>query len=637
MTPHSSLATTLVRAVKATGAGARQRSRQLRDPFASFYGAGQAIQPPLSPERLLALTEENPIHASCISAKTEDVIGRGWRVLVDGDPLDGQQDLDLRQRLEDLTPEYTFQELLDQAMWEQEAVGWAAWEVCRDEAGRLAAFYPLPAHTLRATIDPDVYVQLREGQTRWFKRFGSRRALNATTGKDAAPRADPESLASELIVFRQYAARSAFYGVPRWVAVIPALAEMGAIREFNLSVFASGGHVDKIVHVKADDVATASELAQGIQQELEEARGRGHVTVVTHGSIDVDVVVTQLSPTTGQRDGQYLRRREDLVREVLIGHRVPPYRIGWAELGGLGGSAAREMLRTYVSRVVRPRQHFLEDRLNGTLFGPAGLDLSGRWMLDDLTAEDLELDLDRAIQGSQLGLLSPNEGRQILGKKPLPLPGLDDYYLYGHKLAQLTAKSHGHRPAIPDASPVLESAAKNLPHEQPQVIRSETKHAPHGNYHAGRIPPPRSGRAPRVRRDGAANTRPGVAKDDPTPYQVLKRDAPRRYTLGVAYPANAVDAHGQFMDPQDLEETAWRYLQERRGVGLMHLDQTGGSGVPVESYIYRGPDWHIAGQVIKNGDWLLGVIWSEPAWDQIERGELTGYSMQGWGTQEAPE
>jgi hypothetical protein len=116
---------------------------------------------------------------------------------------------------------------------------------------------------------------------------------------------------------------------------------------------------------------------------------------------------------------------------------------------------------------------------------------------------------------------------------------------------------------------------------------------------------------------------------------VAKSDDSQRYTLGVAYPANEVDSHGDWTDEAELEQAAWRFMGTgqvlKAGAGTDHADGTDLSGVPVESYVWRGPDWTDAdGNVIaKSGDWLLGVVWTEEAWARIQAGELTGYSIQG--------
>lgn len=128
---------------------------------------------------------------------------------------------------------------------------------------------------------------------------------------------------------------------------------------------------------------------------------------------------------------------------------------------------------------------------------------------------------------------------------------------------------------------------------------------------------------------------------------VVKSDDERRYTLTVAYPANKPDAgvardgHQDFASAAEVENMAWDYMLKSRQVGLWHENGTEGSGDVVESYIYRGPDWRITAadgseQVVKSGDWLLGVRWAEDTFPLVKSGEIGGVSMQGKANRRVP-
>lgn len=129
--------------------------------------------------------------------------------------------------------------------------------------------------------------------------------------------------------------------------------------------------------------------------------------------------------------------------------------------------------------------------------------------------------------------------------------------------------------------------------------------------------------------------------------QVLKTSEDRRYTLTVAYPANkpdasvAADGYRDFASELAVEDACWTYTTKSRSVGLWHEDDTAGAGEVVESYIYRGPDWTVKAadgseQVIKAGDWLLGIRWSEQSWPLVKQGLIGGVSMQGSATRRVP-
>jgi hypothetical protein len=128
--------------------------------------------------------------------------------------------------------------------------------------------------------------------------------------------------------------------------------------------------------------------------------------------------------------------------------------------------------------------------------------------------------------------------------------------------------------------------------------------------------------------------------------RLVKSEPERRYTLTVAYPANrpdvgkARDGHRDFADRASVETAAWNYLRKSRRVGRWHADGTDGSGETVESYIYRGPDWVITSgdseYVVKDGDWLVGIIWDEPSFAEIRSGKIGGTSIQGTARRSIP-
>jgi hypothetical protein len=132
---------------------------------------------------------------------------------------------------------------------------------------------------------------------------------------------------------------------------------------------------------------------------------------------------------------------------------------------------------------------------------------------------------------------------------------------------------------------------------------------------------------------------------------VVKSDDESRYTLTVAYPADSPDAakardgFQDFASAETVEKAAWSYMRNAIAnggeIGAFHADGTEGDGILVESYVYRGPDWKVeaadgSSQVVKAGDWLVGVIWSEQAWADFKSGESKGVSMQGDAVRRTP-
>lgn len=111
----------------------------------------------------------------------------------------------------------------------------------------------------------------------------------------------------------------------------------------------------------------------------------------------------------------------------------------------------------------------------------------------------------------------------------------------------------------------------------------------------------------------------------------------QRYVLGIAYQAGpdprimrGADGGRDFFSAVELEKAAWSFLRDRPSVGLFHADGTEGAAQVVESYIWRGDDWDLGdGTVVRKGDWLIGAILDEPAWQLYKSGRITGFSPQG--------
>lgn len=118
----------------------------------------------------------------------------------------------------------------------------------------------------------------------------------------------------------------------------------------------------------------------------------------------------------------------------------------------------------------------------------------------------------------------------------------------------------------------------------------------------------------------------------------------QRYVLGVAYQAGpdpriakGADGARDYFSADELEKAAFSFIPGGAEVGLFHADGTVGHAQVVESYIYRGPDWDLGdGVIVKAGDWLVGAILDDIAWDLYKSGHVTGWSPQGQARRRTP-
>lgn len=431
-------------------------------------GVGNYVEPPHDPEVFLSFAETNAIHSACLEAKTVDSVGHGWT-------LNGKEDrtpdeindevMKLEDELSELCPDHPFSELLIQARYEMETVGWAGWEVVRTSAGsskgKISALYPIPAHELRAITEganrAKRWAQVVDSQKVFYRPFGRDEGINKETG---AAEADEQKQANEVIIFRRYSHATRFYGQGKWIACIPSMAEYNAIREYNLSFFGSTGLADLLLMIKSVDPKLGQEIKAQIDKALEEGRGESHYMITVYVGKDDDIKEIVLNRKSGgEKDGSFAGRREDLVKEILMAHNVPPYRVGWAELGSLGGSSAREMLRAYREGSIEPWQTVIEDTLHKTIFGPKGLDLKKRgfrWQLIDLNWEEEEQEAQRVERLTRGGVLSPNDAREELELPRKPDVALDEHYVNGTRISG--PHDHGEPPDPGARKPELVTA-----------------------------------------------------------------------------------------------------------------------------------------------------------------------------------
>jgi hypothetical protein len=138
-----------------------------------------------------------------------------------------------------------------------------------------------------------------------------------------------------------------------------------------------------------------------------------------------------------------------------------------------------------------------------------------------------------------------------------------------------------------------------------------------------------------------------AAKSEYAAVNIIKTVPSRHYTLGPAYPAmvapgKGADGFNDFISEDALEKAAWSWMSKHRTIGLFHQDGLEGHADVVESYIYRGPDWHVTSPVdkqeyvIRPGTWMLGVTWDDTGWDLVERGLVNGWSPEGAAQRSVP-
>lgn len=102
----------------------------------------------------------------------------------------------------------------------------------------------------------------------------------------------------------------------------------------------------------------------------------------------------------------------------------------------------------------------------------------------------------------------------------------------------------------------------------------------------------------------------------------------KQVVYGEVYVPDVIDSQGDYMNAEEIEKMAWRFMREGRvsKVDTNHDLQDNGS-IVVESFIARPNDPDFV-----PGSWVVGVhIPDESLWRMVKSGELNGYSMYGMG------
>jgi hypothetical protein len=117
--------------------------------------------------------------------------------------------------------------------------------------------------------------------------------------------------------------------------------------------------------------------------------------------------------------------------------------------------------------------------------------------------------------------------------------------------------------------------------------------------------------------------------------QIAKIDDDKRIVKGVVYQPDVADAHDDQMDEVEIEKAAHLFMQQQHTYNIdKQHDLEVDKGFVIESYI-APCDITLGDQQIVKGSWVAAVkVTDDDTWDDIKKGEITGFSMWGVGKRE---
>lgn len=108
---------------------------------------------------------------------------------------------------------------------------------------------------------------------------------------------------------------------------------------------------------------------------------------------------------------------------------------------------------------------------------------------------------------------------------------------------------------------------------------------------------------------------------------ITKTEDEQQLVYGVVYEPDVPDAHDDSMTADEIEKAAHKFLKDFRNIDTQH-DFASGAGELVESYV-APVDMEVGDETISKGSWVIVTKATDEIWEQIKKGEFTGYSMAG--------
>lgn len=125
-------------------------------------------------------------------------------------------------------------------------------------------------------------------------------------------------------------------------------------------------------------------------------------------------------------------------------------------------------------------------------------------------------------------------------------------------------------------------------------------------------------------------------------FKIAKADEEKRIAFGWSVvsrdPAgNEVwDLQNDSIDPDDLEDLAYRYVQFYRGSGELH-NGSKGKGVLIESVVTtleKQRIWGVPSGVMSVGWWTGFYVTDNDVWEKVKSGEYAAFSIEGSAVRE---
>lgn len=462
----------------------KAKSKQLEED--SIWLTGQELVPyPFEVGTLLELKDNCSYFDSCVKQIAKDVMGQGWRLeLKEGKKENNAEKDQILQFIEDSggDRDETFEETLERGIIDWGFIGWWGWEVSRDNKGLVNGLWHVPAQTFYIHKKHNKYCQKRGQEEVWFKRYGLEDVISLKDGKllsderlqemkdEPDDKKDKEQTANELIYYRNYYPQSEYYGAPNILPSVGAVLGLIGVRDYNLAFFENYGIPAALIVLKGRwSKDTAKQISDFIDVELKGSE-QSHKTFCIHPNKDSTFEYIKLGVEI--KEGSFKLYRKGLQEEIMVVYKMPPYRIGVAEIGPLGGNFSDRSSKIYAQSVITPLEEVVERIVTKKLFQQGLKADSYSFQLNELNLEDLDAQAARDAIYFGIGALTSNQILKHQGKEGYPE---GDQYYVGSTFLPVGEETMEKKAAIIEAVGMIVKGQPELAAQIIKVAKREAK------------------------------------------------------------------------------------------------------------------------------------------------------------------
>lgn len=396
------------RLTKGDGANDSEATQAVIDEQNAWGNPFELIEKPYPPSSYLTLLEHNTPFSSCVSQIATDVAGLGWTLdhRQPGSKLSATEEKTARTFLEHPNEDESIHEIGSKLITDLGAIGMYCLEIARNNGGKVGKVFHVPAENIWIHQDLKKYAMRKGSGILWYKKFGEKEDIDESTGKTA----EVKEKANEMIIRINYFPGKGAYGAPRVLPAVGAIVGMMGVASYNISFFKNYGIPAYFVKLTGKWKPGTNTTIEQFMNTTVKGSNNAHKTFVMQLPTDGEIEIERIS--IDKRDGSFRMFNKEWRTEILMSHRMPPYRVALAEVGSLGGNVATEMTQIYKQSVVEPAQTTLESIWNNQIFNK-GLCLPNILMsYIDMDARDMDAEIELWCLMEEHGFVNPNEGRE---------------------------------------------------------------------------------------------------------------------------------------------------------------------------------------------------------------------------------